>query len=251
MVDRTLLVIADIGGYTRFLTVHRINLAHAQDVVARLLEAVIDGSRKLKLAKLEGDAALFFCAEKDQSDLAGELKNIRSTFEQKKQQMVIERLCSCEGCTQASDLTLKFVAHVGEVAVQRVKRFTELAGRDVIVVHRLLKNHVPLRQYLLATEAVRGLLPADLPLTSMTEDLEGIGVTATVYADLDALGPLDVAAPAVSASRRAFAWAGMTWRALPYLAGFKKACDGFQNFEPVRALPATTTTATTTSPTEP
>ena len=58
---QALLVIADIGGYTRFMKVHRINLAHAQHIVARLLEAVIDGAgRKLMLAKLEGDAAFFY-----------------------------------------------------------------------------------------------------------------------------------------------------------------------------------------------
>ena len=60
-VQRALLLIADIGGYTRFMKVHRINLAHAQYVVGRLLEAVIDAARpRFKLAKLEGDAAFFY-----------------------------------------------------------------------------------------------------------------------------------------------------------------------------------------------
>ena len=35
------------------------------------------------------------------------------------------------------------VAHDGEVAFQRVKHLTELAGMDVILVHRMLKNDVP------------------------------------------------------------------------------------------------------------
>ena len=56
---RAFLLIADIGGYTRFMKVHRINLAHAQYVVAQLLEAVIDGATELELSKLEGDAAFF------------------------------------------------------------------------------------------------------------------------------------------------------------------------------------------------
>jgi hypothetical protein len=33
---RMLLLIADIGGYTRFMTVHRINLTHAQVIVRGL-----------------------------------------------------------------------------------------------------------------------------------------------------------------------------------------------------------------------
>ena len=41
MSERALLVIADIGGYTRFMKLHRVSLAHAQTVIAMLLEAVI------------------------------------------------------------------------------------------------------------------------------------------------------------------------------------------------------------------
>lgn len=44
MTGRALLVIADIGGYTPFMRLHRMSLAHAQDVVARLLEAMIDAA---------------------------------------------------------------------------------------------------------------------------------------------------------------------------------------------------------------
>ena len=62
-------------------------------------------------------------------------------------------MCTCDGCTQAGELKLKFVAHVGEVAFQKVKRYTELAGVDVILVHRLLKNSVPIPEYVLMTDA--------------------------------------------------------------------------------------------------
>jgi hypothetical protein len=234
VVDRAVVVIADIGGYTRFMTVHRINLAHAQDVVARLLEAVIDGAKDLRVSKLEGDAVLFFAWEKDRLGLVDELLRIRASFEARKQQMEIDRLCSCEGCAQAKDLTLKFVVHAGEVAAQKVKRFTEIAGLDVIAAHRLLKNSVPLREYVLATHTVRGLFPVDVAVVDGSEDLEGIGATATFYAPLDALGAVAPAAAAASTStvRKFTAWAGMTWRALPYMAGLKRACDGFKPMLP-------------------
>jgi hypothetical protein len=39
-----------------------------------------------------------------------------------------------------------------ETAVQRVKHLTELAGVDVILVHRMLKNDVPVAEYILMTE---------------------------------------------------------------------------------------------------
>nr|WP_223740804.1 DUF2652 domain-containing protein [Corallococcus sp. AS-1-12] len=38
--------------------------------------------------------------------------------------------------TRWPNCTLKFVAHAGEVAFQKVKHLTELAGVDVILVHR-------------------------------------------------------------------------------------------------------------------
>lgn len=48
--------------------------------------------------------------------------------------------CDCASCAQLDNLSLKFVAHEGEVAEQRVKRRAELAGIDVILVHRMLKT---------------------------------------------------------------------------------------------------------------
>ena len=47
-----LLVIADIGGYTRFMTLHRTSLAHAQENTSRLLDAIIDAAPDLELSGL-------------------------------------------------------------------------------------------------------------------------------------------------------------------------------------------------------
>jgi len=47
--------------------------------------------------------------------------------------------------------------HVGEVADQKVKRHVELAGFDVILVHRMLKNMVPVAEYVLMTDPVAAL----------------------------------------------------------------------------------------------
>jgi hypothetical protein len=43
----------------------------------------------------------------------------------------------------------KLVGHLGEAAAQRIKNLTELAGVDVILVHRMLKNDVPVPEYML------------------------------------------------------------------------------------------------------
>ena len=50
--------------------------------------------------------------------------------------------CDCNACTYIPRLDLKFVVHHGLIARQRMAGREELVGRDVIVVHRLLKNDV-------------------------------------------------------------------------------------------------------------
>ena len=146
-VQQRLLLIADIGGYTRYMLATRISLAHAQVAVTGLLEAVLDGATHLQLAKLEGDAAFFHAPAATAPGLANEVAEIRRRFLEKKQQLVADRLCNCAGCTQLEGLTLKFMAHTGEVAIHKVRQLEELSGIDVILVHRLLKNTVPIKEY--------------------------------------------------------------------------------------------------------
>jgi hypothetical protein len=244
-VERAVLLIADIGGYTRFMKVHRVNLSHAQYVVAQLLEAVIDAARPaFKLAKLEGDAAFFYAlagkgGEPDVTGLAERVTAIRRAFVERRDKLEIDRLCSCDGCVQASRLTLKFVTHVGEVAFQKVKRLTELAGVDVIFVHRLLKNAVPVPEYVLMSEPVHaGMAPAvrDVARES-SEDLEGIGEMRTFYVNLDDIAASAPPRLAPSGARRIAAWAKMCLRSVPYLVGAKEPCEGFRNMDAVTGAP--------------
>ena len=52
--ESTLLLIADIGGYTEYLRSHRMSLAHVQVNTARLLERVIDAAPGYDLVEIEG-----------------------------------------------------------------------------------------------------------------------------------------------------------------------------------------------------
>ena len=67
-------------------------------------------------------------------------------------QHVATNLCPCDGCVQADNLKLKFVAHVGEVATQTISERRKLVGIDVILVHRLLKNPLEAPEYVLFSE---------------------------------------------------------------------------------------------------
>lgn len=244
---RALLLIADIGGYTRFMTVHRINLAHAQYVVAQLLEAVIDAAApQYELAKLEGDAA-FFYAKLSDSPKAKELEafsdrvvKIRTAFLERRQELEVNRSCSCDGCVQASKLTLKFVAHLGEVALQKVKRFTELAGVDVITVHRFLKNSVAVPEYVLMSTPVFERL--DEPMKGlaepMREEFEGLGAIDTHVIDF-AKAVVTVGPPRPTFVGKWVGWVKMTWRSLPFMLGLKKSCDGFKTLPAISGAPPT------------
>ena len=54
-------VIADISGYTKFLA--GVELDHAQDIVADLMDVVVKGLRPpFRLAKFEGDAVFLYAA---------------------------------------------------------------------------------------------------------------------------------------------------------------------------------------------
>ena len=39
--------------------------------------------------------------------------------------------------------------HIGEIVIKRVRTFEEIAGDPVILVHRMTKNALPLREYVL------------------------------------------------------------------------------------------------------
>lgn len=247
-IRRAVLLIADIGGYTRYMQWNRLHLAHAQQTVAELLESVIDAGTGLKLAKLEGDAAFFWAPDGDARDLVVDrLGRMRGAFLQSRERIEKDHACSCASCDQVGSLSLKFVVHDGEVAEQKVKRHSELAGMDVILVHRMLKNDVPVPEYVLMTDAVTGCL--DEPVKELAQplehDFEGIGKTSTHYIDLRRAGEVLPTAPRRGLVGRIWAKLKFEWHALPYLLGLKKACVGFRHLDrgapenqPPAALPS-------------
>lgn len=220
---RGLLLIADIGGYTDYMSTHRMSLAHAEVNTARLLETVIDAADGLELVEVEGDAAFLYrqveAGEGD--DLVDEVVRLAGAMHAAfhvEREYVAKNLCPCKGCKQANDLTLKFVAHVGEVATQTIRQRLKLVGIDVIYVHRLLKNPVTAREYVLLSE---DLHRTGVPALSheVAADLEGIGRVRAFWVGLgDA--PTPHAAPTWRGrlGRTAYAaGAGM-----PYMVGLRR-----------------------------
>jgi uncharacterized protein YndB with AHSA1/START domain len=141
---RGYLLLADISGYTSFLS--QTELDHAHEILTDLLETVLRRFQPLlTIHKLEGDAV--FAYAPDARLVRGEtlLELIESTYTDFRERMKNVRrhtTCTCRACQSIRMLDLKFIAHHGEFIRQIIGGTPELAGSDVNLVHRLLKNHV-------------------------------------------------------------------------------------------------------------
>jgi Protein of unknown function (DUF2652) len=99
---------------------------------------------------------------------------------------------------------VKFVAHLGEVAIQRVKRISKLAGLNVILVHRMLKNTVPLPEYMLLSEPLFHLSDEKIRThtQSLPQDFEGLGPVQTYFIDICLVEPEGSNESSLSANKK-------------------------------------------------
>jgi hypothetical protein len=194
-VGRALLVLADITGYTRFMRLHRMNLAHSQDITRRLLEAILDSVPTLNLVEIEGDAAFLYLSHDDD---AAALRTapalalaMHQAFHSRQEWMVARNMCACDACKQIGQLKVKFVMHDGEVATQTIRNRSKLVGIDVIAAHRMLKNAVPIPEYVLMSEPVFEHCEPGIRecVVTLEEDLEGVGTRTLYFVDLDEIAP--------------------------------------------------------------
>jgi uncharacterized protein DUF2652 len=226
---QALLLIADIGGYTEYMRTHRMSLAHAEVNTARLLEKVIDAAPEFDLIEVEGDA-VFLSRGADSLDGDG---TVAATIEAAvamyrafhlERQYVASNLCPCDGCAQADNLKLKFVAHLGEVATQTIKQRRKVVGIDVILVHRLLKNPVEVPEYVLFSEELfqSDAPPLTDPVHEVWQDLEGIGPVRTYFVDvLDLAGSLPPP-PDPSLLQRLRRTVSVAGSGLPFMVGLRR-----------------------------
>lgn len=189
----TCLLIADISGYTGYLSA--VEIDHAQDILGDLVETIVTSlGPSFTLAKLEGDAAFTYLqTEKvDGSMLLDTIERCYFGFRRRRRDVQQATTCECNACLRIPDLDLKFVVHFGSVMFQEIAGSKELLGSDVIVVHRMLKNSASEglagRAYaLLSAECltVSDLDPESLGMTHHNEVYEGIGEVPAWVHDLE------------------------------------------------------------------
>jgi uncharacterized protein YndB with AHSA1/START domain len=192
---RELLLLADLSGYTGYLTGSEPEEAPmiAGDLVGTVVESLVP---PFELVGLEGDAA-FLHVDPSRLDGAGLIATIAASYDAFRRRVESLRLgssCQCSACRTVPQLDLKFFAHVGTVLPQRIAGRDELSGRDVILVHRLMKDSAPAqagaKSYALLTDAVVEELQIDpiaAGLQPARQEYEHLGVVEGYVLDGDAL----------------------------------------------------------------
>ena len=174
---------ADISGYTAFVsgTEHE----HSREILAELIENIATSfGGKLSVDQVEGDA---LCCTTDQTgvEVTDWLRETFATFHRRLRDMRAATTCPCQACQMIGGLGLKFIVHRGTYSRQTVAGVVQLHGTDVNLVHRLLKNTVPLREYLLATEAAYRSWPAGARTDYIAAPQQyDLGEVETAYLDL-------------------------------------------------------------------
>jgi len=175
------IAIADISGYTTFVADTEIE--HSREILAELLEVTSrELERHLRLSRIQGDA-LICVGEED--EVIPCLEDAFLSFHRRVRAMVAATTCTCNACRSVPNLTLKFVAQHGTYSTVTVRGTVDLVGADVNIAFRLLKNHVPSHEYILATNSVLERLPAPARerFVPISEDYD-LGHVEAGYRDL-------------------------------------------------------------------
>jgi hypothetical protein len=243
---RELLLLADLSGYTGYLTGSEPEEAPmiAGDLVGTVVESLVP---PFELVGLEGDAA-FLHVDPSRLDGAGLIATIAASYDAFRRRVESLRLgssCQCSACRTVPQLDLKFFAHVGTVLRQRIAGRDELAGRDVILVHRLMKDSAPAQSgatsYALFTDPViegLGIDPDTAGLVPVHQDYEHLGAVPGYVLDVRAAweaarhdGPPTIDAPVIEEAQRDIqATTPVVWDLLTSPAG-RQAWEGIEAVE--------------------
>ena len=166
------LVLADISGFTEFLTTTE--LEHGPPIIAALLERVIERiAPPLEVHGIEGDAVFALGPDGAVLPPASLLAILREAFDGfrvKRQELASDDSCDCRACRSVDKLRLKAIGHYGPFVEYTVGGRAQIAGPDVILAHRMLKNRVaagadytlltrPAVEYMAVDPSGLGLLP--------------------------------------------------------------------------------------------
>jgi uncharacterized protein YndB with AHSA1/START domain len=182
------LLIADISGYTQFLTSSEQD--HANPILQSLLSSMVEQvGEPLQFWKMDGDAVLAYSTQQDFP--SGETflticENLYNAFATRRQNIIANTTCPCQACANVNLLDLKIMAHHGTFDEMEVGPVKDISGADVILVHRMAKTDVKtatgVRSYALFSDAAVQAMGIETALVPYSQQFEHFGeVSMQVY----------------------------------------------------------------------
>jgi uncharacterized protein YndB with AHSA1/START domain len=154
------LVLADISGYSKFIA--QTEVEHSWSILHELLDTMVRTMQgRMDVSQVEGDAILFISGLSTPQVIQA-VEETFVAFHRRLRDMQAVTTCPCNACANIGILKLKFVVHHGKFSRQRLGTVEQLHGTDVIVAHRLLKNTIPSKEYVLVTDTVLEKLPDEV-----------------------------------------------------------------------------------------
>jgi hypothetical protein len=183
------LVLADISGFTAFVTATE--LEHGAEVTGTLLADVMAAlAPPLEIQELEGDAVFALGPDAGEADhpILDAVGRAFGAFRRRQREIGQDTSCACRACRGVLGLSLKVIVHHGRFLRQVVRDRSRVAGPDIILAHRFLKNDVERSTYVLFTEAALarlGIDPAAHGLDRYTGRYAHFGEVTCFVASLD------------------------------------------------------------------
>lgn len=181
-------VLADIGGYTSFLS--DVGIEHAKEITSHLFNGLhaVDPDH-WKVGNVEGDCLFLYNDDPASTDTAFDhVTAMYERFCEGIEEVVAGSTCTCGACDRSGDLSIKFVVHAGEFDTQEIVGRTELIGPEIVIAHRLLKNSVPVREYALLTDPLRDAVDGcGYDCLPAGDDYDDVGSVHYRYVDLTEL----------------------------------------------------------------
>ena len=182
------LLIADISGYTQFLTTSEQD--HANPILQSLLSTLVEQvGDPLHFWRMDGDAVLAYSTR--QEFPSGETflticENLYNAFASRRQNIISNTTCTCRACANVGNLDLKIMAHYGAFEEMTIGPAKDISGADVILVHRMAKSDVKavtgVRSYALFSDAAVEAMGIETALQPYSQEFEHFGeVPMQVY----------------------------------------------------------------------
>lgn len=153
--NNAFILIPDISGFSKF--VQETEVKHSQHIISELLQIIIDSNQlKLRISEVEGDAVIFYSERiPSQNELISQIELMFKSFHRHLNQYNSYRICSCGACSSASNLSLKFIAHIGELGFIKTLGREKPHGHAMVFAHRLLKTGLDLSEYIVISEELK------------------------------------------------------------------------------------------------